>query len=89
MVKLIDESIDDMQPEIVKDRGGKICKETRDKLDRITRYNAVTLDQYAYTLNKDEKSADMTLLKLVNDVSEALKQLDDYKRIVYRRANNL
>lgn len=83
MVKLINESIDDMQPEIVKDRGGKICKETRDKLDSITRYNAVTLDQYAYTLNKDEKSADMTLMKLVNDVSEALKRLDEYRRILY------
>jgi len=89
MVKLINESIDDMQPEIVKDRGGKICKETRDKLDQITRYYTVALDQYAYRLNKDEKSADMTLLKLVNDVAEALKRLDDYKRIAYRYENNL
>lgn len=89
MVKLINESIDDMQPEIVKDRGGKICKETRDKLDQITRYHAVTLDQYAYRLNKDKKSADMTLLKLASDVAEALKRLDDYKRITYRYENNL
>ena len=85
MVKLINESIDDMKPEIVKDRGGKICKETRDKLDRITRYHTVTLDEYAYKLNENEKSADMTLLKLVNDAVEALKQLDEYKRIIPRK----
>lgn len=79
MVKLINESIDDMQPEIVKDRGGKIHKETRDKLDRITNYHTGKLDTYAYKLNTDEKSADMTLLKLVNDAVETLKQLDNYK----------
>ena len=79
MVKLINESIDDMQPEIVKDRGGKIYKETRDKLDRITRYHTGTLDTYAYKLNTDEKSADMMLFKLVSDAAEALKQLDNYK----------
>ena len=85
MVKLINESIDDMKPEIVKDRGGKICKETRDKLDRITNYHTGVLDTYAYKLNENEKSADMTLLKLVNDAVEALKQLDEYKRIIPRK----
>lgn len=85
MIKLINESIDDMHPEIVKDRGGKIYKETEDKLDRITRYHTGILDTYAYRLNKDEKSADMALLKLVNDAEEALKQLDNYKRIIPRK----
>lgn len=84
MVKLVNESMDDfrnIEPEIVKDRGGKIYKETQEKLDKLNRGFS---SSYILKLN-NEKLADKTLVEIIDEACEAYRKLDDYIMEMRRR----
>ncbi len=85
MIKIINESMEDfmnVEPEIVKDRGGKMYKETQEKLDKLNR--GIFSDRYIVELNK-EKLADKTLVEITNEAYEACMKLSDYLLEMRRR----
>lgn len=75
--KRVTESANGMpEPEIVKDRGGKIYKDTIEILDRFgSKYASASM--YAYTL-KEKKLADKTLYQLAKDTYDASNKLETY-----------
>ena len=74
--KRVNESIDTLEPEIVKDRGAKIYNETIKILDYFgSRF--VSASMYAYDL-KQKKLADKTLYKLAQDMYSASGILQGY-----------
>ena len=75
--KRVTESADGvLEPEIVKDRGGKIYNDTIKILDRFGS-QFVSASMYAYTL-KEKKLADKTLYKLAKDIYDASGRLYGY-----------